>query len=82
VVAARLLQLKVRGRRLQAGMPLAVRLFDRTAWARSRGNWYSKESPLSELLTVRFRSVRSTSVILQVRLRSYFRYVTVAQDGM
>ena len=78
MVAARLLQLKVRGRRLQAGMPLAVRVFDRTAWARSRGNWYSKESPLSELLTVRSVNIGHR----KVRLRSYFRYVTVAQDGM
>ena len=60
MVAARLLQLKVRQRCLQGEMPLTVRVFDRPAWVTPRGNGYSKKSPRTEVLVVRSRSVRST----------------------
>ena len=63
MVAARLLQLKVRQRCLQAGIPLTVRIFDRPAWVMSRGSWYGKKSQRTELLVVRLRSSRSTQVI-------------------
>ena len=62
-MAARLLQLKVHGRCLQAGMPLAVRIFGRPAWSTSYGIWYSKESPRTKVFVVRFRSVQSTSAM-------------------
>ena len=46
---------------LQASMPLAVRVFDRTDWAISFGDWYSKRNPHSEPTEVRFHPDRSTS---------------------
>ena len=47
---------QVHGRCLQAGTPLTVRVFDRTAWAMSCGNWYCKESPRTKLFLVRLWS--------------------------